>query len=195
MDRSGRIGILALQGDFAAHARAVRSAGGEPIEIRDRGQLPGLSGLILPGGESTALLRLVREYRFDRAIRDYVDAGGHLLGTCAGLILIAREVLHPVQPSLGFLDVSVRRNAFGRQVDSFVDRGDLSINGGPAERVEMVFIRAPRIERLGEGVEVIGRWGEEATLVRNGPIWGATFHPELSDPPTIHRRFLEALPG
>ena len=186
------IGILALQGDFAAHARAVRTAGGEPIEVRGTDQLRDVRGLILPGGESTTLLRMIDTCGFRSAIREFPQTGGLLCGTCAGLILLAREVLGPSQPSLGLLDVSVRRNAYGRQVDSFVETGALCWNGLKPEPMEMVFIRAPRIIRIGEGVEVIGKLRGEATFVRQDRIWAATFHPELSEPFSIHRRFVEA---
>ncbi len=190
-----RIGVLALQGDFAAHARAIRSAGGEPVEVRRPGQLAQARGLIIPGGESTTLLRLSREYGFNDAIVDFHRNGGHVYGTCAGLILLAHEVLDPPQPSLGLLDVAVRRNAYGRQVDSFVDTGMLRVNGGAPVPTEMVFIRAPRIVRVGAGVQVIGDLKGEPTLVRQGTIWGGTFHPELSSSLEIHRRFVEAAAG
>jgi 5'-phosphate synthase pdxT subunit len=186
------IGILALQGDFAAHARAVRSVGGEPVEIRASDQLLGIRGLILPGGESTTLLRLIDEYGLSPAIAEHTQSGGLVYGTCAGLILLAREVREPFQPSLGLLDVTVARNAYGRQVDSFVEMGTLCWNGGRPQPAEMVFIRAPRIVRVGQGVEIIGELKGEATFVRQGAIWGTTFHPELSEPFAIHRRFVEA---
>ena len=190
--RNVPIGILALQGDFAAHARAVRAVGGDPIEIRDCTQLSGIGGLILPGGESTTLFRLIDAYGFGPAIIQLVQRGSLLYGTCAGLILLAREVRDPAQPSLGLLDVTVHRNAYGRQVDSFIETGSLCWNGGKPEPAEMVFIRAPRIIRVGPGVEVVGELRGEATFVRQDTIWAATFHPELSEPFTIHRRFVEA---
>ena len=186
------IGVLALQGDFDAHARAVRAVGGEPVEIRTPGQLAAVRGLILPGGESTTLLRLVETYGFREAICDFPNGGGLLCGTCAGLILLAREVTEPSQQSLGLLDVSVRRNAYGRQVDSFVETGMLRWNGLAPEPAEMIFIRAPRITRIGPEVEVVGELNGEATFVRQDRVWGVTFHPELSEPSLIHRRFVEA---
>jgi 5'-phosphate synthase pdxT subunit len=186
------IGVLALQGDFAAHARAIETVGGRPVEVRRPEELDGLRGLILPGGESTTLLLLMAEYGFNEALPVFLDRGGLVYGTCMGLILLAKEVLDPAQISLGLLDVTVRRNAYGRQVDSFVETGSLQLNGGPPEPVEMVFIRAPRIVRLGAGVEVIGELKGEPTLVRQGRVWGGTFHPELSQPLRIHERFVES---
>jgi pyridoxal 5'-phosphate synthase pdxT subunit len=190
VSRTNRIGVLALQGDFEAHVLAITAVGGQAVEIRRIEQLRTIDGLILPGGESTVLLRLMGEYGFDQALPAYHETGGFLYGTCAGLILLAREVIGPPQRSLGLLNVTVRRNAYGRQVDSFVDTGSLRWNGGDPEPAEMVFIRAPRIEKLGEGVETIGELLGVPTLVRHGRIWGGTFHPELSKPFEIHRRFI-----
>lgn len=187
-----RIGILALQGDFAAHGRAVEAAGGTPVEIRRPTELAEVRGLIIPGGESTTLIRLLREYGFDSAIRDFHRTGAPIYGTCAGLIILAKEVENPHQESLGLLDVTVRRNAYGRQIESFVDVGRIRLNGNGSTESEMVFIRAPRITRIGEGVDVIGDLKGEPTLVRHGTIWGGTFHPELSEPFEIHRWFVEA---
>jgi len=190
-----RIGVLALQGDFAAHARAIEEVGGDPIEVRRPAELRRVRGLIMPGGESTTLLRLIREYGFDEAIPDFHASGRLLYGTCAGLIILAREVLDPAQESLGLLDVVVRRNAYGRQVDSFIDIGTIRVNGGAPTSSEMVFIRAPRIVRVGDGVDVIGDLNGEPTLVRQGTIWGGTFHPELSKPLTVHKRFVDLAAG
>lgn len=186
------IGVLALQGDFAAHARAIEHVGARAIEVRRAEELDGLAGLILPGGESTTLLLLMEEYGFNEALPRFVERGGLVYGTCMGLILLAREVVSPSQPSLGMIDVTVQRNAYGRQVDSFVDSGELRLNGGPPEPVEMVFIRAPRILKVGDGVDVIGSHKGEPTLVRQGRVWGGTFHPELSQPLLIHQRFVES---
>ncbi len=186
-----RIGILALQGDFAAHCRAVAEVGGEPVEIRRPEQLDGVRGLIIPGGESTTLVRLMGEYGLDRALRRFHESGRPIYGTCAGLIILAREVTNPPQDSLGLLDVTVMRNAYGRQVDSFVDVGLLRVNGGEPVESEMIFIRAPRITRVGPTVETIGELKGEPTLVRQGTVWGGTFHPELSMPLKIHSRFVQ----
>jgi 5'-phosphate synthase pdxT subunit len=183
------IGVLALQGDFAAHARALREVGAEAIEVRRPEDLARVSGLVLPGGESTTLLHLFRESGFDRALIDFHAGGGALLGTCAGLILLAREVIEPDQPSLGLLDIVVRRNAYGRQTESFIDTGTLRWNGGAPEPVEMVFIRAPRIVRVGPKVDVVGEHRGDPTFVREGRVWGGTFHPELSTNRDLHKRF------
>lgn len=183
------IGVLALQGDFAAHARVLDEVGGQAREVRRPEELVDLTGLILPGGESTALLQLMEDLDFAPAVRAFRARGGALWGTCAGLILLAREV-DPPQASLGILDVTVLRNAYGRQVDSFIGNGVLRWNGALPEEAEMVFIRAPRIVRVGAGVEVIGQLKEEATFVRDGRIWGTTFHPELSSDRRLHARFL-----
>jgi 5'-phosphate synthase pdxT subunit len=190
--RPVRIGVLALQGDFAAHLTAIQQAGGASIEVRRPEHLSDVGGLILPGGESTTLLRLIDAYGFTDAIRDFRDRGKHVLGTCAGLILLAAEVIIPAQPSLGLLDVTVRRNAYGRQIDSFIETGSVRWNGGPPEAAEMVFIRAPRIVRLGAGVEVLAELHGEPTLVRQANVWGGTYHPELSHDSSVHRRFIAA---
>ena len=193
-----QLGVLALQGDFRAHARALAAAGAEGTEVREvrtPEALEDLHGLVLPGGESTALLRLMAPLGMGDALHRFCRRGGALFGTCAGLILLAREVTSPAQDSLDLLDVTVERNAYGRQIDSFVSRGSLSLPGRGPEEIEMVFIRAPRIRRVGAGVQVLGRFGEEPVLVAQGRILAATFHPEMSAPPpggsAIHRHFLE----
>lgn len=190
-----RIGVLALQGDFGAHARALAAAGVDAQEVRTPEALATLHGLVLPGGESTALLRLMAPLGMGEALRAFCRRGGALFGTCAGLILLAREVTSPAQDSFDLLDVTVERNAYGRQIDSFVGRGSLALPGRGPEEAEMVFIRAPRIRRVGAGVQVLGRLEEEPVLVGSGRILAATFHPEMSAPPTggspIHRHFLE----
>jgi 5'-phosphate synthase pdxT subunit len=185
-----RIGVLALQGDFAAHRSAIERAGGETVEVRRPEQLADVAGLILPGGESTTLLRLIDAFGFEAPLRAFRDEGKPIFGTCAGLILLAREVVGPVQRSLGLLDVTVQRNAYGRQIDSFVETGSLRWNGGPQEPAEMVFIRAPRIIAMGQGVEVLADLRGEPTLVRQGSVWGGTYHPELSAASSVHRRFV-----
>jgi 5'-phosphate synthase pdxT subunit len=192
-----RVGVLALQGDFAAHARALAAAGAAAREVRTPAELEGLHGLVLPGGESTALLRLMAPLEMQRALSAFHLSGGAIFGTCAGLILLARKVENPEQESLGLLDVTVERNAFGRQIDSFVGKGTLSLPGEIDEEAEMVFIRAPRIRRVGPGVAVLGRLRGEPVLVGRGRILAATFHPEMSSPPAggsaVHRYFLRLI--
>lgn len=190
-----RVGVLALQGDFAAHARAIHAAGAEPVEVRRVAQLSEIAALIVPGGESTSLLRLMERESFDQAISAFHDRGGLLMGTCAGLILFAREVLAPSQQSLGLLDVTVERNAFGRQAESFVDQGRLFLPGHDETTAEMVFIRAPRIRRVGPEVRILGEWNGEPVLVQAGRVIGGTFHPELSHDNLIHTWLVEQLPA
>jgi 5'-phosphate synthase pdxT subunit len=187
------LGVLALQGDFAAHAATLGRLGASVREVRRTAELHGLRGLVLPGGESTALLRLMADEPWFDALRRFHAAGGALLGTCAGAILLAREV-RPVQPSLGLLDAVVARNAWGRQVDSFETRLESVPELGAG--IAGVFIRAPRFVALGAGVEVLaslarGDAAPEPVLVRQGRVLAATFHPELADATGLHRLLLE----
>ncbi len=156
--------------------------------MRHAATLDGLAGLVIPGGESTTLLHLMRDEPWFDALRAFHARGGRLFGTCAGAILLAREVLGPAQPSLGLLDATVERNAFGRQLDSFEASLDVPILGGG---VQAVFIRAPRFRKLGPRVEVLARLGDEPVLVREGHLLAATFHPELVAEARLHRLFLE----
>ena len=183
-----KIGVLALQGDFAMHARALKKCGAEVVEVRKPEQLEDLDGLIMPGGESTTLLKLMDLWGFVPALEKFHGAGRPIFGTCAGLILLAREVTGPAQFSLGFIDVGVERNAYGRQRESFEAHGVAELAGRPAP-VEMVFIRAPRIRRLGGEVQTLVRHGDEAVMARQGSVLVATFHPELTDDPTVHDYF------
>ena len=183
-----KVGVLALQGDFEAHVRVVRSLGAEAREVRRCAELRGLQGLVLPGGESTTLLHLMGGEPWFEELRRFHDEGGALFGTCAGAILLAREVQHPPQPSLGLLDVVVERNSYGRQVDSFETRIETPELGGS---VEAVFIRAPRFRGLGPAVKVVARHRGEPVLVRQGRILAGTFHPELTSDSRIHRYFLD----
>lgn len=180
------VGVLALQGAYDAHARALVRAGHGVRLVRRPGDLAGLGGLVLPGGESTTHLNLIARFGLRDPLDELVRAGTPVLATCAGLILAAKSVRGPAQDSFGWLDVDVVRNAWGRQVDSFeavADGGDLPL----------VFIRAPRIERVGEGVEVLARWRGEPILVREGNVTAATFHPELTERLDVHRlAFAEA---
>jgi 5'-phosphate synthase pdxT subunit len=183
-------GVLALQGDFAAHAAALQAAGAEAREVRRVRELDGLAGLVIPGGESTALLRLMDDEPWFDALHRFHAAGGSLLGTCAGAILLARRVV-PDQRSLGLLDAVVERNAYGRQIDSFETRLAGNDGAGP---IEAVFIRAPRIRSVGPGVETLARFDGEPVLVRQGRVLAATFHPELTDSSGLHRLFVSLAP-
>lgn len=182
-----RVGVLALQGGFARHVETLRGIGCEVVEVRRCAGLDGLDGLVIPGGESTTLLNLMRDEPWFEALRRFADLGGAIFGTCAGAILLADRVTGPAQPSLGLLDADVARNAWGRQVDSFeVDLDVAGIDGA----VPAVFIRAPRFERLGPGVETLSRLSGEPVLVRHGRLLAATFHPELTDDDRLHRLFV-----
>jgi 5'-phosphate synthase pdxT subunit len=185
-----RIGVLALQGDFARHARALARCGAEAVEVRKPEQLTDLDGLIIPGGESTTLLKLMEAWGFVPALEKFHGAGKPIFGTCAGLILLAREVANPRQFSLGFIDVGVERNAYGRQRESFEAQGRAQLGGGDTP-VEMVFIRAPRIRRTGPEVQTLARHAGEPVLARQGQVLVATFHPELTDDPSVHAYFCD----
>jgi 5'-phosphate synthase pdxT subunit len=184
-----RIGVLALQGDYAAHAEALAEAGAEPVEVRKPEQLDALDGLILPGGESTTMLLALDRLQFFEPLKDFC-AAKPVFGTCAGAILLAREVLHPPQRSLGLLDAVAERNAYGRQIDSSILNAETALPGGP---LEMVFIRAPRLSATGDDVEVLATRDGSPVLVRQGSIMAATFHPELSTDRRVHRLFVESV--
>lgn len=177
------IGVLALQGAFSAHSSSFREVGLKVREIRRVADLEGLGALMIPGGESTTLLNLMQDEPWFDALRRFHDEGGVLAGTCAGAILLSREV-RPRQPSLGLLDAIIERNAYGRQVDSFEAEVEAPTLGGP---VDGVFIRAPRFRALWPEVDVLGRVGNEPVLVRQGRVIAATFHPELTQGLTFHR--------
>ena len=180
---AGAFGVLALQGDFAAHVAAFRDAGVDAREVRRVFELDGLAGLMIPGGESTTLVNLMRDEPWFEALRGFHAKGGVVAGTCAGAILLAREV-RPRQPSLGLLDAVIERNAFGRQVDSFEATVEAEALGGP---LAAVFIRAPRFLALFPEVEVLARHAGEPVLVRQGRVVAATFHPELTGSRALHR--------
>lgn len=182
------IGVLALQGDFGLHRQALARCGAESVEVRRPEQLDDVDGLVIPGGESTTLLKLMDAWGFVAALREFHEAGKPLFGTCAGLILLAREVDNPRQPSLGFIDVSVERNAYGRQRESFEGEGRATLEGRAAP-LAMMFIRAPRIRRLGPGVETLARHGDEPVMARQNSVLVASFHPELTDDTAVHRYF------
>ncbi|MGH7266753.1 MAG: pyridoxal 5'-phosphate synthase glutaminase subunit PdxT [Candidatus Rokuibacteriota bacterium] len=183
-----RIGVLALQGDFGAHAKALARLGVEAPEIRRPEQLAGLDGLVIPGGESTTLLKLMGD-AFPGAVGTFHAAGRPIYGTCAGLILLAREVVAPSQPSLGLIDVTVERNAYGRQRESFEARAGADLDGHPVA-IQMVFIRAPRIVRVGPAVTTLATWRDEPVLARQGSVLVSAFHPELTDDLSVHRYFV-----
>jgi pyridoxal 5'-phosphate synthase pdxT subunit len=183
-----KIGVLALQGDFDAHRRRLEELGAEVVLIKKPEQLNEIDGLVIPGGESGTFLKLLGEEGLAK-LKDFVRAKP-TFGTCAGCILLATEVENPKQAGLGALDITVRRNAYGRQIDSSIREGRLLDDDVP---IEMVFIRAPKIERVGAGVEVIATEGNDPVLVRKGKTLAATFHPELSDDRRIHKYFLDVV--
>ncbi len=182
------IGILAVQGDFAAHAAMLERLGVESVEVRTPADLAGCDGLILPGGESTTQLQFLQEEGLYDAIKKFVAEGHAVFGTCAGAILLASEVLHPAQSSLGILDMTVLRNGYGRQIASDVFWGSSKLAEQP---MEMVFIRGPVIERTGPGIEVLAEYAGKPALVQKGKVLAATFHPELTDDSTVHEHFLK----
>ena len=184
-----RIGVLAIQGDYAAHAEALAEAGADPVEVRKPDQLAGLDGLILPGGESTTVLRFLDRLHFFDVLKDFCGSKP-VFGTCAGAILLAREVRNPPQRSLGLLDATVERNAYGRQIDSTILTAETSLPGGP---LEMVFIRAPRIVETGAGVQVLALRDGYPVLVQQGNVMAATFHPELSRDRRVHQFFVQTV--
>jgi 5'-phosphate synthase pdxT subunit len=181
-----KIGVLALQGDFDAHRRRLEELGAEVVLVRKPEQLDEVEALVIPGGESTAILKLLGERGFQK-LQEFVRAKP-TFGTCAGAILLAHDVDNPPQPGLGALDVSIKRNAYGRQVHSSIRHGASKL--GP-EPLEMVFIRAPKFENVGPKVEVLAREGNDPVLIRQGRVVAATFHPELSDDKRVHQYFLE----
>ncbi|MGA3193788.1 MAG: pyridoxal 5'-phosphate synthase glutaminase subunit PdxT [Terriglobales bacterium] len=178
-----KIGVLALQGDFDAHRRRLEELGAEVVLVKKPEQFDGIDGLVIPGGESSTILKLLGREGFEK-LKEFVRLKPSF-GTCAGAILLANEVENPRQAGLGALDMTVRRNAYGRQLESSIREGKFR-----NDPIEMVFIRAPKIERVGEGVEIIATEGNDPVLVRHGKTLAATFHPELSDDRRIHEYFL-----
>ena len=183
-----KIGILAVQGDFAAHAAVLAELGAETVEVRTVADLDDCDGLILPGGESTTQLQFLQEEGLFEAVKKFAADGRAIFGTCAGTILLATEVKNPAQASLGLLDMTVLRNAYGRQMASDVFFGSSKLTDVP---LEMVFIRAPIIDRVGPGMDVLAEYGGKPVLVRKANVMAATFHPELTADSTVHRHFLE----
>jgi 5'-phosphate synthase pdxT subunit len=179
-----KIGVLAIQGDFDAHKKRLEQLGADVVLVRKPEQLDQIDGLVIPGGESGAFLKILGEEGLAK-LMEFVRVKP-TFGTCAGAIMLAREVTNPPQPGLGALDIRIRRNAYGRQVDSSIRTGKLG-----ESPLEMVFIRAPKIEHMGPGVEVIATEGNDPVVVREGKTMAATFHPELSDDTRVHQKFLE----
>jgi len=191
MARAKRVGVLALQGDFEAHKRALEHAGAEAVEVRTAGELDGLDGLILPGGESTTMLKLLDEEGLFEPLRRFGEERP-IFGTCAGAILLASEVLNPAQKSLGLVDMTIERNAYGRQLESRIEKLEW---GGRSngDRLEAVFIRAPIIRRVGPGVKVLATYQGSPVLVEQGRHLVATFHPELTGDGRVHEEFTTRL--
>jgi len=183
-----KIGIVAIQGDYEAHAKTLTRLGAEHTYVRRPEDLAGLTGVILPGGESTTHLKVMKEEGLFAALKQFAANGGAFFGTCAGAILLAREVHRPAQGSLELLDVSILRNGYGRQLASHIERGITTLRKEP---VEMVFIRAPIIESVGKDVAMLAESDGHAALVQQGRILASTFHPELTDDTTVHEHFLK----
>ena len=181
-----KIGVLALQGDFAAHRKRLEELGAEVVLVKKPEQLEAIDALVIPGGESSAFLKLLGDAGFQK-LQDFVRHKP-TFGTCAGAILLARQVENPPQRGLGALDVTIRRNAYGRQIDSSIRSAPTKLGGEP---LEMVFIRAPKFEDVGPGVEVLAREGKDAVWIRQGKTMAATFHPELSEDTRVHQYFLD----
>jgi 5'-phosphate synthase pdxT subunit len=181
-----KVGVLALQGDFEAHGKALARAGAEPVEVRSAGDLQHLDGLVIPGGESTTMLKLLEVENLMEPLREF-GRRRPIFGTCAGAILLANEVLNPSQASLGLMDIGVERNAYGRQLESRI--AQLKAEGQDSD-LEAVFIRAPIIRRVGEDVKVLARYQGDPVLVEQGRHMVATFHPELTSDSRVHRMFL-----
>ena len=182
-----KVGILGVQGDFEAHGAMLARMGVEHVFVRTPRDLDGVDAIILPGGESTTQWKFLVEEGLDKSLREHAACGGAIFGTCAGAILLAKEVSNPTQPSLGLSDIAVARNAYGRQLASEVRH---EITALSPTSIEMVFIRAPIIERTGPGVEVLASSEGKAVLVRQGQIVIATFHPELTTDTTVHDYFM-----
>jgi len=189
-----RVGVLALQGDFIEHIDILKSMGVDGREVRTHRQLAGLDGLIIPGGESTTMVKLMDAYGFREAIPAEMERGMALWGTCAGMIVVARELTDFYPEPLGLIDITVSRNWFGRQIDSF--EADLPFKGIGEEPFRAVFIRAPAVASCGPGVKVLAVAEQGPPVaVRNGQVLATAFHPELTDDARVHRYFLEMTEG
>jgi len=182
-----RVGVLAIQGDYEAHKARLEQLGADVTLVRKPEQLDTIDAIVIPGGESSTFLNFLAERGFLAKLRDFVSTKP-TFGTCAGAILLAKDVENPPQQSLGAMDIRIRRNAYGRQINSSIREVSTQIPGGP---LEMVFIRAPKIVEAGNGVEVLASEGGDPVLVRQGKIMAATFHPELSNDTRVHQEFLK----
>lgn len=185
-----KVGVLALQGAVAEHIRLIEAVGGEGVVVKRTEQLAELDGLIIPGGESTTIGKLMRRYGFIEAIQDFSRQGKAVFGTCAGLIVIAVKIAGQEEAHLGLMDMTVQRNAFGRQRESF--ETDLPVKG-INEPVRAVFIRAPLIEHVGNGVDVLSEYNGQIVAARQGHLLAASFHPELTDDSSMHAYFLDMI--
>ena len=181
-----KVGVLAIQGDYEAHKAVLERLGAEVVLVRKPEQLDSIEAIVIPGGESSTFLNFLAEHGFLEKLRDFVSTKP-TFGTCAGAILLAKEVENPPQQSLGALDIRIRRNAYGRQIDSSIREARTKLGGKP---LEMVFIRAPKITGTGKDVEVLATEDGDPVLVRQGKIMAATFHPELSNDSRVHEEFL-----
>jgi len=191
------VGVLALQGDTREHLAALRAAGAQSSTVRRRAELASVDALVIPGGESTTMSLLLREFDLLEPLRQRLADGMPAYGSCAGMILLSSEILDAGEPgreasALGAIDMAVRRNAFGRQVDSFEDDIDFDGLDGP---IRAVFIRAPWVERIGPGVEVLARAGEHIVAVRQGPMLATAFHPEMTGDRRVHKLFVDMVTG
>ncbi len=186
-----RVGVLALQGDFEAHGKALAKAGAEPVEVRTAEELDSVDGLVIPGGESTTMLKLLNYTNLMEPLREF-GASKPVFGTCAGAILLAEQVINPEQPSLNLMNIGVQRNGYGRQLDSRIVKIG-SADGRLPGDIEAVFIRAPIIRWVGEQAKVLAEYNGDPVLVEQGQHLVATFHPELTDDPRVHSLFVEKI--
>ncbi|HBX22935.1 MAG TPA: pyridoxal 5'-phosphate synthase glutaminase subunit PdxT [Desulfotomaculum sp.] len=187
------VGVLALQGAFREHQRALDKCGAETRQVRKPGELSGLDALVIPGGESTTMGKLMREFGLLEPIKGIAAEGMPIFGTCAGLIMLAKQIRNSQQTNLGLMDMEVERNAFGRQVDSF--EADLSIAELGSQPIRAIFIRAPYITRVDNGVDVLATYGDKIVCARQGRFLVAAFHPELTEDVRLHRYFMENVAG
>ena len=187
-----KIGVLAIQGDFALHIKMLNNMQIDCIEVKTVDQLNQCNGLIIPGGESTTLVKLLKQNNLFNAIKQFAIAGNPIMGTCAGLILLAKFDPDSRIENMNLIDIDVLRNAYGRQINSFVERIDLSLNG-TIDSFEGVFIRAPKITRVGEQVKILARYNSNVIMVEDKNILGLTFHPELTNDSRIHHYFIQKI--